>query len=410
MSIQSQINAALSGSTVTIAAGTYAEAFTVSKALRLVANGAVLVRPPASAWNAVSITAGDVTIEGFDIAGARGDGIEANNVRGVTVLRCKITGCGESGVQTNGCDLVRVEGCTLIGNARDTWCSGISLYQNRARGVTTTGFRNVIRDNICRDNITLPAGGPHTDGNGIIIDDFQNNQNGSTAGNYPYTTLVENNLCTGNGGKGIQVTWSDKVTVRGNTCHGNNRDVNNDGTWRGDLSISQSKAAAVERNIVHCVRGTGRLAQNRAIDNTSTTNGFNTTTWAGNVGWDAAGTPSVRTDGGNAVSGVTWVDPKLDANWLPTITTDAGWRPAGAPPPPPPPPDPEEPTVSERLDALKAALDAYIAEMDGAYDVLAARMAALEARPIDPQIAVRLDAAEAAITALIAFEDDVRNP
>jgi serralysin len=321
MSIQSQINAATAGSTVTIAAGTYNEAFTINKALWLRADGVVLVRPPASAWNAVSITAGDVTIEGFDIAGARGDGIEANNVRDVEILNCRITGCGESGIQTNGCDLVWIQGCTLIGNARDTWCSGISLYQNRARGATSPGFRNTIRDNICRDNLTLPAGGPHTDGNGIIIDDFQNNQNNSTAGNYPYTTLVENNLCTGNGGKGVQIAWSDNVTVRGNTCHGNNRDVNNDGTWRGDISIHESRGAVADRNIAVCVRGSGRLAYNRAYDNVSPDNRRNTTTYTGNVGWDAAGTPSVRTDGGNATPLVTWVDPKLDANWLPTITT-----------------------------------------------------------------------------------------
>ncbi|HET9069778.1 MAG TPA: right-handed parallel beta-helix repeat-containing protein, partial [Amaricoccus sp.] len=346
MSIQSQINAAAAGAVVTIAPGTYAEAITIGKPLTLKGAGAI-IRPPASAWNAISISANNVTIEGFQIIDAPGDGIEANNVYGVTVLGCTISGSGESGIQTNGCDLVRVEGNTLIGNARNTWCSGISLYQNRARGAATDGFRNVIRGNICRDNVTLPSGGPHTDGNGIIIDDFQSTQ---TSGfpNYTYPTLVENNLCIGNGGKGIQVTWSDNVTVRNNTAVGNNVDVNNDGTWRGDISISESKGAVVEKNIAVCARGSGRLSSNRAYGNTSVASKYNTTTYLGNVGWDAAGTPSVQTDGSNAApgAGVTWVNPKLGADWVPTIDTDAGWRATGYEPTPLPAPMPEpEPVV-----------------------------------------------------------------
>ena len=61
------------------------------------------------------------------------------------------------------------------------------------------------------------------------MDDFHNSQNGSAAGNYPFTTLVENNLVYGNGGKGIQVFLSDNVTIRNNTAYFNNRDKLNNG-------------------------------------------------------------------------------------------------------------------------------------------------------------------------------------
>lgn len=430
MSIQSQLDAARSGDTVTIAPGTYRENVNIGKSVTLKGGPGVLIRPPSGGWNAISVNANDVTIEGFDIAGARGDGIEANNVRGVTVINNTISGCGESGIQTNYSDLVRIEGNTLVGNARDTWCSGISLYQNRARGAAgdlEPGFRNIIRGNICRDNITRPAGGPHTDGNGIIIDDFQNNQNGSTAGNYPYQTLVENNLCTGNGGKGIQVTWSDKVTVRGNTCVGNNVDPNNDGTWRGDISISESRGATVERNIAVAKRGSGYLAHNRAYGNTGPGDKRNTTTFRENIGWDPAGTPSVQTNDGQASpgAGVTWTDPKLGADWLPGIDTDAGWRPDGAQPEPVPEPEPEpepqpepepepepeptpepepnpapEPNMSETVAALVAAFNAFAEETAAKEEAIEARLAALEARPTDPEIAGRVAEAEAELKRL----------
>ena len=56
--------------------------------------------------------------------------------------------------------------------------SGISLYEARPVADLTAGFHNVVRNNICFGNsvIDLP-GNPepsHSDGNGIIIDDFRN--------------------------------------------------------------------------------------------------------------------------------------------------------------------------------------------------------------------------------------------
>ena len=208
---------AKAGDTVIVRAGTYAEAVTIGKSLTLTGEAGAILKPPSSAWNGITIAASNVTIEGLEIAGAKGDGIEGNGVHHITVRGCKVHGCGESGIQTNYSDWVTIEGNECWGNARDTWASGISTYQNRniATGTLVDGFRNVIRGNICHDNVTLPAGGPHTDGNGIIIDDYQSTQ---TAGfpNYNFPTLVENNLCYGNGGKGIQVTWSvtlsDQVT------------------------------------------------------------------------------------------------------------------------------------------------------------------------------------------------------
>ena len=60
-----------------------------------------------------------------------------------------------------------------------------------------------MRNNISHDNMTRIAG-EHTDGNGIIIDYFNQPWDANPVP-YKYPTLVENNLVYENGGKGIHV-------------------------------------------------------------------------------------------------------------------------------------------------------------------------------------------------------------
>lgn len=61
------------------------------------------------------------------------------------------------------------------------------------------------------------------DGNGIIIDDFENKQNGSKLGEYKGRTLVENNICWFNGGTGIHAFQSGHVDIINNTAYCNSR-------------------------------------------------------------------------------------------------------------------------------------------------------------------------------------------
>ena len=111
---------------------------------------------------------------------------------------------------------------------------------------------------------------------------------------------MENNLVYENGGKGIQVTWSDYVTVRNNTAWHNNQDLLNTGTWRGELSNSQSSNNTWVNNIA--VADPSIQRNNTAIDNTSYGGYVNrNTVWENNLTFNgAAGQASVRTDGGNA--------------------------------------------------------------------------------------------------------------
>ena len=53
---------------------------------------------------------------------------------------------------------------------------------------------------------------------------------------FAYTTLVENNLCYGNGNRGVHVFFSDNAVIKNNTCCRNNQDLYSLATWRSELS------------------------------------------------------------------------------------------------------------------------------------------------------------------------------
>ncbi|MGO7203207.1 right-handed parallel beta-helix repeat-containing protein, partial [Rhizobium ruizarguesonis] len=230
------------GDEVVVKPGTYNESINIDKdgsaagdiTLRSEVPGAALIRPPAGSYTGISVNANYVTIDGFDIKGGNGDGIEANNVHHVSILNNKVHDSGESGIQFNYSDFVKIVGNETYNNASSGWFSGISIYENRniTGDTSTTGYRNIVQNNISHDNVTKT--GAHTDGNGIIIDDFQSTQTDGHP-NYTFKTLVDNNLVYENGGKGIQVAWSDSITVQNNTAYHNNQDPLNDGTWRGEL-------------------------------------------------------------------------------------------------------------------------------------------------------------------------------
>ncbi|WPY95375.1 DUF4082 domain-containing protein [Limimaricola variabilis] len=322
-SIQRALDAGLQpNDEVVVRAGTYNEQLNINTGgsaagnvtIRAEEPGTALIRPPSNAYNAVNVNSNYVTIQGFDITGNGGDGIEANNVHHIEVLDNIVHDSGESGIQFNWSDFILVEGNTTYGNASDGWFSGISIYQNRniTGDNSTDGFRTIVRDNVSYDNVTQT--GQHTDGNGIIIDDFQSTQ---TAGypSYNFPTLVENNLVYENGGKGIQVVWSDGVTVRGNTAYHNNQDNLNTGTWRGEISNSQSSDNVFVNNIA--IADPSVNPNNTAYDNTSYGGYSNDVVFKNNLSFNGTeGQASVRTDGNNAMpsaadGNLLGVDPGL---------------------------------------------------------------------------------------------------
>ena len=154
--------------------------------------------------------------------------------------------CGGEGIGATYKDWYWIVGNTVYNNAHFNGghMSGISIYEPRAVSYTATSadtsaaYHIIIKNNISHDNQETRVAGSHTDGNGIILDDFRNTQSGNAA--YPYKTLVQGNTTYANGARGVHVFYTDNVTVTGNVAFNNNLDTNVIGTWRGELSNAYS--------------------------------------------------------------------------------------------------------------------------------------------------------------------------
>ncbi len=135
------------------------------------------------------------------------------------------------GIAAGEADYLLIQGNTVWNNSK--WnpyqTSGISMYQT-VNADYAAGFHNVIRGNIVFQNENrVPnddANPSITDGNCIILDDQRRHSQTFIAvkqGSYEGDTLIENNVCAGNGGRGVHILNSDNVLVRNNTFYNNLR-------------------------------------------------------------------------------------------------------------------------------------------------------------------------------------------
>jgi len=173
--------------------------------------------------------------------------------------------CGGEGIGAMYKDWYWIEGNTTYNNAHFNGyqMSGISIYEPRAVSFTATSadtsatYHIIVKGNISHDNAESFVAGTHTDGNGIILDDFRNTQSGDAA--YPYKSLVQSNTSYANGARGVHLFFTDNVTVDSNIAYDNNLDLAVAGTWRGELSNAfgsnnswtnnQAAATSVSTNI-----------------------------------------------------------------------------------------------------------------------------------------------------------------
>ena len=311
------------GDEVVVAPGTYNEMVRISASgtannyitVRSEVPGAAKIVAPSTQPYGVHIQGDYVKLEGFDISGAKQAGVTANLTHHVIISDNIVHDNKANGISVSRSDFVTVDGNVTYGNAASGPYSGISIYhpENITGDTTTGGFRLVVRNNVSYGNVTQT--GAHSDGNGIIMDDFRSTK---TPGRDPYLfpSLVENNLVYQNGGKGIQVDWSDYVTVRNNTAWYNNVDPKKSGTWHGELSNMNASHNTWVNNIA--VTDKAMSGSNTAIDNTSNVGYLNSDNiWKNNITFNGtAGDDSVRTAGGNAKlspldGNLLGVDPKF---------------------------------------------------------------------------------------------------
>ena len=187
----------------------------------------------------------------------------------IWIINNIIHGYGQAGVGTGGGEYTYFLH-NLAYNNTNVACSaqgsGLGMVIARAfAGYTPTAadlawgpFHNVIAWNVAHDNIINQCGtaaNPYdTDGNGIIIDTFNNA--GATNVDYPYQTLVANNVTYYNGGKGVHVFRSDHVTVANNTAYDNNLDPFNNGIGRGEIDSIVGQNNVFLNNIAYPVPAT----------------------------------------------------------------------------------------------------------------------------------------------------------
>jgi parallel beta-helix repeat protein len=322
------------GDVIVVMPGVYNEAVFVNKGGDASANLVLMssvrhgakIRSPANSYSAINIVKNYVSVEGFDVqSGGTGHGIEATFLNGDSrnngphhiLIRHNI--CHDSpgsGISVSYGDNYRIVNNICFRNCatNEYQGSGISVYEARSiAGVDgVIGTRIVVASNTCYANtaITLPGNVPHSDGNGIIIDDLRNTQKPNPAGAYRFKTLVENNVCYSNGGKGIHVFFSDNVTVRNNTCCYNGRDPKNPATWRAELSNVNSANTLWLNNI-----GVADTAVNRwnaaILDGASGGNVNRNVVWMRNLTFNGqVGAPSITQSPANPT--LTALSPYLN--------------------------------------------------------------------------------------------------
>jgi parallel beta-helix repeat protein len=170
----------------------------------------------------------------------------------------RVHGFPGGGIGSGQADYITIEGNTIWETAFYSYydTSAVSLYQSRNVD-SNSGFHNIIRANtIFRNENKVPDSGINpnnpriTDGNCIIIDDGRNTQkiqkDQTTYPAFTGATLVENNICADNGGRGINVFSSDNVLIRNNTFYKNGRTPNLD----SEVSVLAASNVRVVNNII----------------------------------------------------------------------------------------------------------------------------------------------------------------
>lgn len=281
-----------------------------------------------------------IVIDGFTIDGTplgthptyiNGGNIDAQGIviNGSTTLTCSshhikilnniIHGWGGSGIGTGNADYVDVEGNVVYGCAYlSQWGeSGIDFvvpvaldsgkWSTKTVDSASAKYHYIVRGNIAYYNAEVDIDwAPHWDGHGITFDTFHHPISDSTPrppNGYQQPTLVDNNLCFGNGGAGIATGGSGAsyLTIRNNTCFDNFLDNQSPSINRGEIWLVTAGGPQPD---INCV-----IANNIAVANpaanpnnvafvdagSSSTVKNSGNVWKNNLSFNgAAGQPSTR--------------------------------------------------------------------------------------------------------------------
>ncbi|MCU0523791.1 MAG: right-handed parallel beta-helix repeat-containing protein [Elainella sp. Prado103] len=171
--------------------------------------------------------------------------------RHILIRNNEIYKFGGAGIQAGQGDYVTIENNSVHDNA---W---YSPYGNSGISVggwnsdNNQGYKIIIRGNtVYRNQQLVPwyKVGAITDGNGIIVDTNRNSDTGVTGGPYGGRTLIENNIVTNNGGRGIHTYKSNHVDVLHNTTFQNSL---HPAVKDGEITTIESYDVQVFNNILY---------------------------------------------------------------------------------------------------------------------------------------------------------------
>jgi len=289
------------GDEVVVRSGTYNESVHVTKngiTLRSEVPGGANIDPPSGKLG-INISGDHVKVSGFEIYGSTTAGITARGVHHLLLADNIVHDNQGNGILVMESDFITVDGNVVYDNASLGARSGISIFHPKTfAGENGSGFRIIIRNNVSYNNVN--QSGAHTDGNGIILDDFNATQS-RTLPAYRHPVLIENNIVYRNGGTGIMVYKSENATIRDNIAWHNQTDNHSSrGTWRTELQTQASDNITWINNTAVADKTINRY--NEAIGNFSFSGDRNTgISWRDNTTFNGrAGDDAVSTSAGNA--------------------------------------------------------------------------------------------------------------
>lgn len=232
----------------------------------------------------IDIRGSYINIDGLEVEGVPFDprpGIACYYSHHISILNCYVHRHGGGGINMNHSDWLLVDRCQTEFNGffNPDQHSGISVFQPFDHGDDPFGrYYGIVIQNCISNhnrNFTADFRGNLTDGNGIILDDFRyvidspevnsapffRNWSGRPLlqvesfgrRSYPRPSLVRNNVCHSNGGRGIHLFLSNNIEVNHNTCYGNLRTpeiaFRSNRFADGELSVIDSTFVFVMNNI-----------------------------------------------------------------------------------------------------------------------------------------------------------------
>jgi len=227
--IQAAVDAATSGDTIVVRAGTYVENIVVDKSLTIRSErGSANTKVIAASSSApvFKLTANSTVVQGFTVEGSM------------------------------GIYVYRADKCTVSDNVcqGDNSGTGIRIYE---------GSQNIIRNNTCTNKFYGISLNYYSAGNEISSNCCSQNTVGISIGQNCSNNFILSNDCSNNGASGIDL-WgrSDNNTVKWNNCSGNKSGISietcldsvidgntcSDNSYYG-IEIRNSPATTISNNI-----------------------------------------------------------------------------------------------------------------------------------------------------------------